>query len=244
MRLALAHARAETVGLARYTGYSVPTVAFPAVMLLLFGGHFERGEPDRLFAGFAATALLTVAFFQFGVGIATNRATPWEAYLRTLPAGPATRLAGRVISALAFAATTVAAVALVAFGVYDVQMAPWRVVALGAALLVGSIPFALLGIAFGYWLSPRAALPVANLLYLPLAVGGFLWMRPNQDVPHDVDVASQLLPTRSWMEVLDPIATGDHGIPPVHVAALAAWGGLFFALAWWGYRRDEGERFT
>jgi len=135
-------------------------------------------------------------------------------------------------------------VALVAFAVYDVQMAPWRVVALGAALLVGSIPFALLGIAFGYWLPPRAALPVANLLYLPLAVGGFLWMRPNQDVPHDVDVASQLLPTRSWMEVLDPIATGDHGIPPVHVAALAAWGGLFFALAWWGYRRDEGERFT
>ena len=80
----------------------------------------------------------------------------------------------------------------------------------GLALLVGSIPFALLGIAFGYWLPPRAALPVANILYLPLAVGGFLWMRPDERVPHDVDVASQLLPTRSWMEVLDPIATGDH----------------------------------
>lgn len=244
MRLALAHARAETVSLARYTGYSVPTVAFPAVMLLLFGGHFERGEPDRLLAGFAATALLTVAFFQFGVGIATNRATPWEAYLRTLPVGPATRLAGRVISALAFATTTVAAVALVAFAVYDVRMAAWRVLALGVALLVGSIPFALLGIAFGYWLPPRAALPMANLLYLPLAVGGFLWMRPTEDVPRDVDVASQLLPTRSWMEVLDPIATGDHGIPPIHVAALTAWGVVFFGLAWWGYRRDEGERFT
>jgi hypothetical protein len=46
------------------------------------------------------------------------------------------------------------------------------------------------------------------------------------------------------MEVLDPVATGDHPVPLHHVAALAAWGLVFFALAWWGYRRDEGERFT
>lgn len=244
MKLAIAHARAETANLARYPAYAVPTIAFPAVMLLLFGRQFERGEPDRLFAGFAATALLTVAFFQFGVGIATSRTTPWETFLRTLPVSPTTRLAGRVLSALVFAAATVGAVALVAFTVYGVELAPWRVVVLGLALLVGSIPFALLGIAFGYWLPPRAALPVANILYLPLAIGGFLWMRPTQEVPHEVDVASQLLPTRSWMEVLDPIATGDGPLPLRHVAALGAWGVVFFGLAWWGYRRDEGERFT
>ena len=85
MRLALAHARAETANLARYPAYAVPTVVFPAILLLVLGRQFERGEPDRLLAGFAATALLTVAFFQFGVGIATSRTTPWEAYLRTLP---------------------------------------------------------------------------------------------------------------------------------------------------------------
>jgi len=244
MRLALAHARAETLNLARYPAYSVPTVALPATLLLLFGRQFEHGEPDRLLAGFAATALLTVAFFQFGVGVAAGRTLPWETYLRTLPVSPTTRLTGRVLSALAFAAATVTTVAVVAFTVYDAAMAAWRLAALGVALLVGSIPFALLGIAFGYWLPPRAALPMANLLYLPLAVGGFLWMRPTEDVPRDVDVASQFLPTRSWMEVLDPIATGDHPVPLHHVAALAAWGALFFALAWWGYRRDEGERFT
>ena len=82
MRLALAHARAETANLARYPAYAVPTVVFPAILLLVLGRQFERGEPDRLLAGFAATAVLTVAFFQFGVGIATSRTTPWEAYLR------------------------------------------------------------------------------------------------------------------------------------------------------------------
>ena len=33
-------------------------------------------------------AVIGVAFFQFGVGIAVDRASPWEAYLRTLPVGP------------------------------------------------------------------------------------------------------------------------------------------------------------
>jgi ABC-2 type transport system permease protein len=244
MRLVVAHAKAETVNLARYLGYSIPTIAFPAVLLLLFGRHFEEGEPDRLYAGFAAMALLGVAFFQFGVGIATSRTTPWETYLRTLPAGPGTRLAGRVLSALAFAVATVCAVSLVAFTMYGVRLPPGRALALASALLAGCIPFALLGIAFGYWLSPRAALPVANLLYLPLAIGGFLWTRPTEAVPHGVDISSQLLPTRNWMEVLDAVATGDHAVPLLHVAALATWGLVFFALAWWGYRRDEGERFT
>ena len=115
MRLALAYARAETLNLARYPAYSVPTVALPATLLLLFGRQFEHGEPDRLLAGFAATALLTVAFFQFGVGVAAGRTLPWETYLRTLPVSPTTRLTGRVLSALAFAAATVTTVAVVAF---------------------------------------------------------------------------------------------------------------------------------
>lgn len=243
MKLALAHARAETVQLVRYPAFSVPTLAFPAVLMLLVGQRLQRGEPERLLAGFAATALLTVAFFQFGVGIAGSRTTPWETYLRTLPVSPLARLGGRVLSALFFACGTVAVVTLVGTTAYGASLSPWRFAALVAALLVGSIPFALLGIAFGYWLPPRAALPVANLLFLPLAVGGALWARPD-GLSRRADVTSQTLPTRSWMEVLDSVATGDHPLPLHHVAALTTWGLLFFALAWCGYRRDEGERFT
>lgn len=244
MKLALAHARAETMQLARYPAYALPTVAFPAILLLLFGRQFERGEPDRLLAGFAATALLTVAFFQFGVGIATSRTTPWEAYLRTLPVTPATRLAGRVLSALVFAAATVGAVVVVATIAYHVGMPVWRYGCLALALLAGSVPFALLGIAFGYWLPPRSALPVANVLFLPLAVGGSLWVRPSDEIPRAANIGSQLLPTRSWIEVLDSVATGDSPLPLHHVAALLGWTVVFFACASLAYRRDEGERFT
>jgi ABC-2 type transport system permease protein len=243
MRLALAHARAETMTMARYPAYAVPTVAFPAVLMLLVGSRFERGEPERMLAGFAAMALLTVTVFQLGVGIATARTTPWESYLRTLPVSATTRLAGRVLSALVFAAATVGTVTVVGIAVYGARLSVPRLAALVLALLIGCIPFALLGVALGYWLPPRAALPMANIAFLPLAIGGALWARP-EGIPHGADVASQALPTRSWMEVLDSVATGDQPLPLHHVAALVGWSLVFSAAAWLGYRRDEGERFT
>ena len=46
-------------------------------------------------------------------------------------------------------------------------------------LLGGSVPLALLGIAIGYWVPHRAALPVANVAYLVLAFGGGLFIPPQ-----------------------------------------------------------------
>jgi ABC-2 type transport system permease protein len=221
----------------------VPTLALPAVFLLVFGDGLATESPERVLAGFAATAVLMVTFFQFGVGIAVTRATPWETFARTLPVGAGTRLAARVLSALAFAAATVTVVGVVTIAVLDARPTPLRAAALALGLLLGGVPFALLGIALGYWVSPRAAFPAANLLYFPLAIGGALWRRP-EDAPRSIDVASQLLPTRSWIEILVPLATGDRLVPLRHVAALTAWTVALGALAWLGYRHDEGERFS
>jgi len=243
MRLALAYARAETIQYGRYTPYSIPTLALPAVLMLVFGHQMVEDEPERMVAGFAATALITVALFQFGVGIALSRITPWEAYLRTLPATAPTRIAGRVLAALVFAVATVVVVMVVGAAVYGARFAPWRFWTLILVLVLGSVPFGLAGIALGYWLPPRSAMPIANIVIIPVIVVGFLWTRPPEDFPRGAEIASQLTPTRSWAEVLDSVSTGDHPLPLHHVAALVAWAVVFFALAWWGYRRDEGEHF-
>ena len=244
MTLARAYARLEALQLLRVPVYAFSTLVFPVAGLVLFGQQFAGDEPERALAGFAATAVLGIAFFQFGVGIAADRMYKWETYLRTLPAGPGARIAGRVLCALGFSVAAVASVTVAAVALYDARPAPWRAALLVVALALGGVPFALLGLALGYWLPPRAALPGANLLFLPLVLGGFLWSRPPEDIPHAADVASQLLPTRSWEELLDPLATGDGPVPWYHVAALVAWAAMFGALARWGYRRDEGERFT
>jgi ABC-type transport system involved in multi-copper enzyme maturation permease subunit len=157
--------------------------------------------------------------------------------------GAATRIAGRILSALVFAVATVAVVMVVGTAVYGADFVPWRLGALFLTLLLGSVPFGLAGIALGYWLPPRSAMPIANIVIIPVIVVGFLWTRPPNDFPRSADIASQLTPTRSWAEVLDSVSTGDQPLPLHHVAALAAWTVAFFVLAWWGYRRDEGEQF-
>jgi ABC-2 type transport system permease protein len=241
VKLAFLHAKTATRELLRYPSFSIPTLALPALFFTFFALPRAHGRADVLVASFVAYAVLSVAFFQFGVGIAADRARPWERFVRTLPVGPGSRLLGRVMSAAVFAAAAVAAVLAVAIPTTHPGLSLHEWLRLAIALVVGSIPFTLLGIALGYWLPPRSALPVANILYLSLAYVGGLWTGPR-GLPRVVEETGRALPTRQWGDVLWPAATGAPW-QPEHWAALAAYTALFAAVAAWGYRRDEGERY-
>ena len=174
MKLVLLHARAATLELLRYPTFSVPTLAFPALFFLLFVAPRSDtdADPTRLLASFAGFAVLGVSFFQFGVGIAAERESSWERFVRTLPVRLRVRFAARVLSAALFGLASAALVAVTAVATTDAALSPPRWIALAAALALGALPFALLGIALGYWASPRSALPTANVLYLVLAFLG------------------------------------------------------------------------
>ena len=195
MRLVLLHARASTLELLRYPAFSVPTLAFPALFFLLFVA--PRSDPDvdptLLLASFTGFAVLGVSFFQFGVGIAAERESPWERFVRTLPLRVRVRIAARVLSAALFGVASAALVVAAALATTDARLTPPRWFALAAALVVGALPFALLGIALGYWASPRGALPIANVLYLVLAFLGALWTTPRH-LPGSVAGISPLVP--------------------------------------------------
>ncbi len=241
VRLALLHARAMTVELARYPAYVVPTLLFPSVFFLFFATPGSEAGATARMATFAGFAAIGVAFFQFGVGIAVERASPWEAYLRTLPIGVGARLAARVLSAAVFAVIASGGLLVVAVATTDAALSPLRWVALWLALIVGTVPFALLGIALGYWVSERGALPIANLLYLGLAYAGGLWIGAR-DLPAPVREVSPYLPTRALADAL--VATASHAtIAWRSWLVLAGFGTLFALLAGWGYRRDEAKRF-
>jgi ABC-2 type transport system permease protein len=243
VKLALLHARAATLELLRYPTFSVPTLAFPALFFLLFVAPRSDTEanPTLLLASFAGFAVLGVSFFQFGVGIAAERESPWERFVRTLPVRVRVRFAARVLSAALFGLASSALVAAAALATTDARLSATRWAALAAGLALGAVPFALLGIALGYWASPRSALPTANILYLVLAFLGALWTTP-QHLPASVGEISPFVPTRQLGGVLWG-ATRGHLWRPRDWLLLAVWAGVFAGLAAWGYRRDEGRRY-
>jgi ABC-2 type transport system permease protein len=230
-----------TLELLRYPAYLVPTLGFPAVFFLFFAAPRSHGDATVEMATFAGFAAIGVAFFQFGVGIAVDRASPWEAYLRTLPAAVGVRLAARVVSAALFAIAASATLIVFALLTTNVSLGAVRWAELAVMLLFGTAPFALLGIALGYWSPQRGALPIANLLYLSLSYAGGLWIRPR-DLPAAVAGLSPYLPTGSLSDALTSTVAG-HPFAPGACARLAGFGVLFALLAGWGYRRDEGRRF-
>ena len=240
MRLAVLHARASTLELLRYRSFSVPTLLFPTAAFLVFGRRIDA-PPNVRMSYYAAFAVLGVAFYQFGVGIAVERATPWAAFLRVLPVSAAARFGGRILSALAFGLASAAAVVVVAVATTSAGLSLRGWAMFLVAIAIGSVPFALFGIALGYWLTPRGALPTANILFLGLAYAGGL-LSGSDGVPDSVAAVSGYLPTRLWGNVLSAAVAG-RSWQPIDVVGLALYAAVFGAAATVGYRHDEGERF-
>lgn len=97
--------------------------------------------------------------FSFGVGVADDRALPFDPYLRTLPAGTGPRMVGRIITASMFALLGLVPLRLtsVIFTAADPSLP--RLVAGVAMLMAAGLPFLMLGLFVGYRLTAKARSP-------------------------------------------------------------------------------------
>jgi ABC-2 type transport system permease protein len=245
LRLTGVHARYQFLETIRIPIAVVGTAVFPALALLFFvtTQPFAQDPVPATAAvvQLAVFSVMSVCLFSYGVGVAEDRALPWDGYLRTLPAGPGPRLGGRVINGLAFALLGLLPLALIGWLLTAATLPLSRVAPTALGLLLAAVPLFAAGLAIGYSLPSKAALAVAQLLLLPLAVAGGLFFPPEL-FPGWLDALSTWLPTRAGRDAVVSAATGT-GLPGGALAALAAWSVVLGALAVTAYRRDEGRRF-
>ncbi len=106
---------------------------------------------------------------------------------------------------------------------------------------MAGLPFLFGGLAIGYALPVKAALPVTQLVFFPMAFGGGLFLPPTI-FPDWLQTVSAILPSRGARDLVVGAVTGA---PPDAVAmvAFAVWTVVTAVLAGWAYRRDEGRRF-
>lgn len=244
MRLALVNARFTLVETVRIPIAVIGTVFFPAITMIFFVVPFAGGHPVG--ATFATASMVTFAvmttnLFQYGIGIAEDRAQPWDPFTRTLPAGPAPRFAGRILCGLLLTFVSLTPVVVIAAVWTEATVEPARLALAAGTVVLIAVPFTLMGLTIGYSLPSKAAIAVAQVLFFPLAFAGGLLSSPGQ-APGWVEAIAPYVPTRGAVELMWA-TVGEFTPDPTALVMLGVWTVVFGGLAVWAYRRDEGRRF-
>ncbi|NTW41908.1 MAG: ABC transporter permease, partial [Cellulomonadaceae bacterium] len=189
----------------------------------------------------AVFSVMSTCIFSYGIGVAEDRALPFDPYVRTLPAGPVPRMAGRVLSGSVFALLGLLPLVVVGILFTEAALPFGRLVAGLALLVVVGVPFLLIGLTIGYGLSAKAAVAIAQVVVFPLAFAGGLFI-PPETFPTWLDAISRGLPSRAARDLVVPVVTGGD-IAGSAVPVLVAWTVVLAVATAFVYRRDEGRRF-
>jgi ABC-2 type transport system permease protein len=243
--LALTHARFQLIETFRIPMALIGSAFFPAASMIFFVVPFVGDDP--VYATYATASMVTFVvmtsnLFQYGIGVAEDRAQPWDPYSRTLPAGAAPRFAGRILAGLVLMSASLVPVVVIAAVATEATITLTGFLLAVAVVAVIAVPFTLMGLAIGYSLPAKAAIVLAQVLFFPLAFGGGLMTAPGS-APGFVETIAPYLPTGAAVRLMWA-AVGDFPVQWASIAALIAWTAALAGVAVWAYRRDEGRRFS
>lgn len=167
-------ARYELLRMLRNPGVAIPVLLLPcalyALFALLIAGDAIAKDPDTgifLFTAFAIMSVTMPAMFAIGVTLSLERDMGLLRLKRAQPAPPAAWLVAKVAAGLVLALLAYAPIAALAVASGKLALGASPLLALSAALMLGTIPFTALGLMVGTLANGSAAPGYANLIYLP-----------------------------------------------------------------------------
>jgi len=246
----LMEARMEFLKSLRMKSYSLSTVLFPVMFYCFFGLMMGREQIGGLMpmaryalATFGAVAVMGATLFAFGAGVAVERGLGWLQVKRASPMPLAAYFFAKAVVALGFGAMVVGLLFGLGAAFGGVQMPLWQWLAMGGALVAGAIPFCAIGLAIGNFAGPNSAPAMVNMIYLPMAFCGGLWI-PLQFLPKGIQAIAPLLPSFHLSQIaLRILGAPTQGSPATHVAALAGFTLLFAGIAWLGQAREREKMY-
>lgn len=201
----------DLISVWRTPGFVLPSLAFPLMFYLFFGVVFSAGgNATYLLVSYGCFGIMGPAMFNFAMNIASDRAHGWLTLKRLSPMPVGAYLLAKLFTSLVFALVIILLLFSVAalFGNVRLHTSQWLILA--GLLMVGTLPFALIGLILGLTLSDKAAPGVVNLLYLPMAFLSGLWL-PISMLPQALQQLAWLWPSYHLSQLGLKVVAADQG---------------------------------
>jgi ABC-2 type transport system permease protein len=231
----LALGKAEIIRLRRNKRYLFFTLALPVVLYLALAktAATEAGVSFKIYYMFEMASLgaFSGAFNNNAIRISQERKDGWIRQLRLtcLPAN--SYVVAKLIATVALTAPQIAIVMLLGrfYGGIDLPVWEWTVIAL--AIWLGTLIFAALAVAIGYWMNPNSVQPVIMLVFLFFSLFGGLWF----PVTGGLKTFAQATPTFRIVQIAtDVVTTGT--VSWTAVGVILIWLAVFVGLATYAVR--------
>jgi ABC-2 type transport system permease protein len=224
--------------------YFVFAIGFPVVFYLLYTGVLQGGAaspadprwPAYFMVSMAAYGMIGAALSN-AVPIAQERASGWTRQLRITPLPAPAWIATKLTVAYLTALPSLVLVGMAAILVNDVSLPAGTWVAIALSLAVGVLPFAAIGLLFGFLFDVTSAQPAVMISYIAMAILGGLWV-PVATFPDTLATIAQIMPTYHFANLGWASLTGG-GPDLTDVAIVVAWAAALFGLVAWRYRVTE-----
>ena len=244
--LTATHAKYTLIETTRTPMAIIGSLVFPALALLFFVVPQRVVADDPVYATQAIVSMsvfsvMVGSLFSFGLNTAEARQSPWDPYLRTLPAPGIARVLAQVLSTGLITLVSLVPILIIGAIFTSASATPLQVVLGLLAIAVAALPFMFLGLCIGYAFSMKAAIAIIQVAFFALAFAGGLFL-PPQILPGWLEVLSRFLPSRQAREFVIWAVQGgalEWWVP----VGLAAWIVALLTLTLVLYRRDEGRRY-
>lgn len=237
----LTYTRYELVRILRNRRFFIFSLGFPLVLYFVIAGP-NRNVDDFIGTGVSAPLYYMVGLAAFGTmssmlsagtRISAERAAGWNRQLRITPLTTRSYFRAKVVTAYLVSLLTVGVlyVSGVALGV-RLPASTW--LEMTGLLIVGLIPFAILGIVMGHLLnSDTVGAAVGGTTGLLALISG-TWFPLGNGVLHDI---AQVLPSY-WLVQANQVALGGHAWGALGWTVVAAWSVGLAVIAARVFRRD------
>jgi ABC-2 type transport system permease protein len=225
----------------RNPAFSLPAILFPALFYIFFGVLINRGNVEAssyLLCTYGVFGIMGPALFSFGAGLAIERGQGWLDIKEASPMPGSAQIISRVLVSMGFSIMILLALGVVAGFFTGISLSISQSLLLFCILVIGGLPFCLLGLTLGLLLKADSAPAVVNIIYLPMSFLSGLWI-PITMLPGFLQSFAQFLPPFHLAQLALKVTGQDMGTSILmHIGILGLFTVIFFITALLAFRKQ------